>query len=52
MEKYKNALNNTKNENEEVKQNITKLKDALKLNNQKNNNDNFEKNELNLKVYE
>ena len=50
LEKFKKILNMTKNENEELKQNIVRLNNAIKLTNQKNNNDNYEKNELNIKI--
>lgn len=52
LQKYKKELNITKNQNNELKQNIIRLNNAIKLNAQKNNNDNYEKNELNIKIYE
>ena len=55
FQEYKNKyelLEKSKNENEELKQNIVRLNNAIKLTNQKNNNDNYEKNELNIKIYE
>ena len=52
LDKFKKILKITKNENDDLKQNLLRLNNAIKLKSQKNNNDNYEKNELNIKIYE
>ena len=52
LQKYKKILNIKKLENDDLKQNILKLNNTLKLTGQKNNNEIFEKNNLHIKIYD